>query len=242
VGIVAPNVELRDYLPLLTAISEAEHRLAFIESGSSDNVRDIKRLIERSQVEAANPEQPKVVISEFPSDGRLQSALGLQMRCVEVLFPSSMKLSVITRVYRDGVLDSTMSSRQEHGMTGHVGNAHLTLGCLDPDEMSPKPHGKVKVFGEGGTMWIDMPTDESFGWSIAVPKTGEIEAKDPQLAMELVCGTGNPSSSLGLSEDDLREGSGVRVTVHVLVEPLNAEEQLLLKKQSNFTKAVKVEE
>ncbi len=39
----------------------------------------------------------------------------------------------------------------------------------------------------------------------------------------------------------IREGAIVRITVHVLVEPLSNEERELLRKQSNFNQAFKVD-
>ena len=160
------------------------------------------------------------------------------MRNLEVRYPSSMKLSVITRVYRDGVLDSGRSSRQVHGST--VGRDYLSLGWFDPDATSPEPRGKLKIFGSGGDFWIDKLSGNRGGF-IDAPKTGELPIGKNQLVMELAYGS-PPSSSSGIGVAEIREAATVRITVHVLVEPLSREEQELLKKQSNFNGAFKVDE
>jgi hypothetical protein len=182
----------------------------------------------------------KPSVSEIQSDNRLASALGVMMRSLEILFPSSMKLSVTTRVYRDGVLDSAKSSRQVHGSTLAVCNEILSLGWVDPDVTSPEPRGKLKIFGSSD-IWIDKPSGNRGGF-IDVPETGELPIGKSQLAMELAYGSGTPSSSAGLGIEDIRKGATVRITIHLLVEPLTTEEQELLKKQSNFNKAFKVDE
>jgi hypothetical protein len=182
------------------------------------------------------------VVTEVPSDNHLASAVGVMIRTLEVRYPSSMKLSVTERVYRDGVLDSGMSSRQVHGTTLPVGNQSLSLGWLDPDATSPGPQGKLKVFGTCGTIWIKKPSGGNFGGFIDIPKDGEIAIQKQQLVMELAYGSGPARSSVGLGPADIREGATIRVTLHVLVEPLNKEEVELLKTQSNFNKAFRVDE
>jgi hypothetical protein len=183
----------------------------------------------------------KPSVSEIPSDSRLAIAVGVMMRNLEVRYPSSMKLSVTIRVYRDGILDSGRSSRQVHGTTLAMGNQYLSLGWLDPDVTSPEPRGKLKIFGSGIEIWINKPS-ENFGGFIDVPKTGELPPAKSQLVMELAYGSSTPHSSSGIGPADIREGAIVRITVHVLVEPLSKEERELLKKQSNFNKAFKVDE
>ena len=164
------------------------------------------------------------------------------MRTIAVKYPSSMKLSISKRVYRDGVLDSTMSSRQEGGTTMKVGTDYLSLGWFDPDATTSEPQGKLKVFGSVGPIWIKKPEGENVGGFIVVPKTGELAIEKQQLVMELAYGAGTRRSSLGLGPADIRERATIRVTLHVLVEPLSGDEEEQLKKYPSFHKAFKIDE
>jgi hypothetical protein len=186
--------------------------------------------------------QLKANVSEMPSDPLLASALGVTMRTVEVRYPSSMKLSWTTRLYRAGVLDHSMSSRQVSGTTLAVGSNLFSLGLFDPDVTSPEPQGKLKIFGSPGTVWIKKPPAGSHGGFIDVPRTGELPTGTNQLVMELAYGSGNLRGWSGGWSPDSREGAAVRITIHVLVEPLTTEQRELLKKQSNFNEVYTVDE
>ena len=190
-----------------------------------------------------NTHQDRIVVSETPSDTdtQLYIPLGLWKRQLAVEYPSSMKLAVICRVYRNGVLDKILSSRQVHGTTMPVGTQFLQLGVVDPDATNPdKPQGKVKIFGSLGPLWINKsPTNVSSGCQIDIPKTGEMESGKEQLLMELRYGT---ATLIGSSATYLQTNTTFRVTLHVRADPLNAQEQQLLLHQPNFNEAFKVDD
>jgi hypothetical protein len=184
-----------------------------------------------------------VFVSETPSDTDTQLGipLGLWKRQLAIKYPSSMKLTVTCRVYRNGVLDKAMSSRQVHGTTMPVGTEFLQLGMIDPDATNPdKPQGKVKIFGSLGPLWINKsPKESSSGCEISVPKTGEIESGKEQLLMELRHGT---AVLIGSSATYLPTNAEFRVTLRVRADPLNAKERQILLHQSNFNEAFKVDD
>ena len=179
-------------------------------------------------------------------DNRLASTLGVMMRTLKVCYPSSMKLSVTRRVYRDGVLDTRMSSRQEHATLRPGGNQYLELGWLDPDVLTPEPQGKLKILGLAEAVWIKKPSDRSGGGFIDAPITGELGAGRDQLVMELAYGRPGPRrSSAGPGLDEIREGAIIRITIHARVDPLSAEELKELAKYPNvpdFNKGFKVDD
>lgn len=164
------------------------------------------------------------------------------MRTLEIRYPSSMKLSVMQRVYRDGVLDATRSSRQVHGTTMPIGQEYLQLGWFDPDVINSTPQGQIKIFGTAGDIWMKKLSGTNWTAFIDVPKIGELLIGKEQWVMELGCGL-NPHSSGGIGPGinlDNKE-EGIRVKLSVVVKPLNDEEQQTLLKQSNFNQAFKIE-
>jgi hypothetical protein len=188
-------------------------------------------------------QQDQLSISENPSDTdtQLQIPLGLWKRQLAVHYPSSMKLTVTCRVYRSGILDKAMSSRQVHGTTLPVGTEFLQLGMLDPDAINPgTPRGKVKIFGSFDTVWIDKaPREKSSGYTINIPKTGVFETGKEQLAMELRYGT---AIMIASSSTSLPTNAEFRVTLDVRADPLSARETQILRRQSNFNEAFKIDE
>jgi hypothetical protein len=189
--------------------------------------------------------QAKATITELPSNDNLSSALGVMMKTIAINYPSSVKVSVTQRVYRNGILDSARSSRQVSGSTMANCTEYLSLGWFNPDAINPEPQDKVKIFGSIDPMWIAVPHGTSMGAFVHVPKTGEIDIGKEQLVMELAYGDPSftTSSGFGGSSDNSKNLKAlVRVTLHVLVEPLNAEEQQELKEHSNFNEAFKVTE
>jgi hypothetical protein len=187
--------------------------------------------------------QDNVFVSESPSDAdtQLEISLGLWKRQLAVKYPSSMKLTVMCRVYRNGVLDKMLSSRQVHGTTMPIGTEFFQLGMIDPDAINPgKSQGKVKIFGSLGPLWINKaPQGSSSGCTISIPTTGEIESGKEQLLMELRYGT---AILVGSSATYLSTNSEFRVTLHIHADPLNAQEQQILLHQSNFNEAFKVDD
>ncbi len=183
-----------------------------------------------------------VVVSEAPSDTdtQLEIPLGLWKRQLVVKYPSSMKLSVTCRVYRDGILDKTMSSRQVYGTTLPIGTEFLQLGMVDPDATNPgKSLGRVKIFGSLGPLWINKASqDSSYGCSISIPTTGAIESGKEYLVMELRYGT---ALLIGGSATYLPTNTSFRATLQIRGERLTAQEQETLDHQSNFSEAFKVD-
>jgi len=189
------------------------------------------------------PPSNNVVVSECPSDTdtQLEIPLGLWKRQVAVNYPSSMKLTVTCRVYRNGVLDKAISSRQVHGTTLATGTEFLRLGLVDPDAINPdKPQGKVKIFGSLGPLWINKaPQGSNSGCEIGILTTGKIESGKEYLVMELNYGT---SILIGGSATYVPTNAEFRVTLHVRTDPLNPKEQQILHHQSNFNEAFKVDD
>jgi hypothetical protein len=189
--------------------------------------------------------QAKATITELPSDDNLASALGVMMKTIAINYPSSVKVSVTRRVYRNGILDSAMSSRQVSGTAMAIGTEYYSLGWFNSDAINPEPQNKVKIFGSIDPMWIAVPHGTSMGAFIHVPKTGEIDSGKEQLVMELAYGDSSFTTSSGFggaSNNPKNLKALVRVTLHILVEPLSAEEQQELKEHPNFNKAFKVTE
>jgi hypothetical protein len=201
------------------------------------------RLPQTNAVTNVTNYQNSVVVSETPSDTdtQLEIPLGLWKRQVAVNYPSSMKLSVTCRVYRNGVLDKAISSRQIRGTTLAVGTEFFQLGMVDPDAINPdKPQGKVKIFGSLGLLWIDKaPQGSSSGCDIRVPTTGKLESGKEYLVMELRYGTAIPIAG---SATYLPTNAEFRVTLHIRADPLNPQEQQVLRRQSNFNKVFKVDD
>lgn len=152
-----------------------------------------------------------------------------------------MKLSVTCRVYRNGVLDKAMSSRQIHGTTLACGTDFLQLGLVDPDAINPdKPQGKVKIFGSLGPLWINKASrGVSSGCEISIPTTGKIESGKEYLVMELRYGT---AILIGSSATYVPTNAEFRVTLYIRADPLNPQEQQILHHQSNFNEAFKVDD
>jgi hypothetical protein len=187
--------------------------------------------------------QGNVFVSETPSDTdtQLLVPLGLWKRQLTVKYPSSMKLTVTCRVYRRGVLDKALSSRQVRGTTLPEGTEFLHLGVLDPDAINPeRPQNKIKIFGSLGPLWIKKaPTGSSSGCEISIPKTGEIESGKEELLMELRYGT---AILIGGSATYVPTNAEFRVSMHVRADPLNAKEKQILLHQSNFNELFEVDE
>lgn len=183
--------------------------------------------------------QAQAEISEVQMDNEVAPVLGIYMRKLAIRYPSSLKLSVVQRLYRDGVLELGMSSRQVHGTTMAVGTEYLSLGLLDPDGINPQPQGQIKLFGSLGPWWFKKPPGANAGGVINVLKTGALAVGSEQLVMELRYGIPSPHPSVqGFA--DYPENVSLRVTLQVLVEPLDDKEKEELKAHSNFNKAFKV--
>jgi hypothetical protein len=187
--------------------------------------------------------QDSAFILETPSetDTDLGLSLGLWKRQLRVYFLSTMKLTVTCRVYRNGVLDRNESSRQVHGTTLPVAYESLQLGVLDPDAINPgSPHGKAKVFGSIGPLWIDKaPPYSNSGCSITIPTTGEVPAGRDELTMEMRYGT---AVLIGGSGSYMPTNTNFRVTLHVRIDPLSDQEKEMLSHQSNFNEAYRIDE
>jgi hypothetical protein len=198
-------------------------------------------LVGCSTVEHRTSDQPMAgaTITELPPDEGLAGAMGVTMRTLTVNYPSSMELTVTRRIYRNGVLDTGNSAREVHGTILPMGAEYLSLGWFNPDAINPKPQHEVKIFGSVGPYWIQIPPGSNVGGSVAVQKTGALGVGEEQQVMELRYG------NVQLDGDVLAAfptNITIRVTLSVLIKPLNDEERQELKKYPNFNEAFKINE
>jgi hypothetical protein len=196
-------------------------------------VSDVQSSVHAADHAPAKPRELTGSAQEIPVDGAyLGSAIGVFLRHLEVRYPRNLKLSAFHRIYNRGVLDKVRSSIQVHATTMPTSQAFIDLGFLDPDTLTGTETRRMKVFGNVGPYWIEISKELSKGGSIIANPTENLSVGREYPLCDM---------SVGLPPFPGGEQPEMRVTIHVRLDRLSAEEEKHLRQYPKYNAAFKLD-